>query len=340
MSRTLRTFVCAAAALLPFGTLAAQDAPRCPDGEADEEGIQVSVTVRAHPTRVAAAVDSVLQAQGYTIQDAPAGFGRWAVAPRFTWLPELSEAGVFGDRHPGVLVMIGADAAAGDSVSVVAGARALCKVPPVEGLPGDVGQLVEIMSATLLSAGVTEALDSLSARGGDLMAPVERARPRQASVRAPEKVAGFRIINRHDFPDPAYGTSVRYGRESDDQFLDIYVYPGVRVDSACDAACAVNGEADGFIEGVPEFLRAGHFEQMELADDARLRPGPGAAWAYGRHLTFKAKRRGQVVETHYYLYSFPGFFLKVRATYPPSPASAADVQAFVGELLGKLVASR
>lgn len=339
MTRILHPLACAAAALLVAGTLNAQDAPSCPDGEADQEGIQVSMAVRAHPTRVAATVDSVLQAQGYTIENSPAGLGRWGLAPRFTWLPELAEAGVFGDRHPGVQVTVGTEAAAGDSVTLVVGAQALCTVPPVEGLPGDVGQLVEIMSATMVSAGVTEALDSLSARGGDPMAAVARAQPRQASVRAPEEVAGFRMINRHDFPDPAYGTSVRYGRESDGQYLDIYVYPGTRVDSACDAACAVNTEADGFIEGTPEFVRAGHFEQMDLANDARLRPEPGAAWAYGRHLTFKAKRRGQAVETHFYLYSFPGFFLKVRATYPPSPASTADVQAFVDALLGKLLAS-
>ncbi|HEV3052701.1 MAG TPA: hypothetical protein VGX50_20475, partial [Longimicrobium sp.] len=158
------------------------------------------------------------------------------------------------------------------------------------------------------------------------------------SLQAPEEVAGFHIVGRHDYPDPAYGTNIRYGRDRDERYVDIYVYPGVPVNSACDAACAVNTEADGFIQGIPELLRAGHYESLELTADERLRPGPGAPWAYGRHLTFRGRLRGQPVESRYYLYSFPGFVLKVRATYPPGSADArADVQPFVDDLLRRLL---
>ncbi len=334
----LRTLVCAGAALLAAGTLHAQQAPPCPNGEADEQGIEVNLTVLAHPTRVAATVDSVLQAQGYTIEDSPAGLGRWEVAPRFTWLPEMTGEEWRGAEHPGVQVTVGTDAL-GDSTQLSAGARSLCRVPPVEGVPGDLGQMAEMISATMLAAGVMEALDSLRARGGDPTAPVQRAQAPQRSVTAPPQVAGFRMVGRHEYEDPRMGTTVRYGRD-DDLYVDIYVYPGVQVNAECDAACAVNTEADGFVSDFPEMVRAGHYERLDVTADEPLQPPAGAPWAYGRHLTMKVRRQGRELESEYWLFSMPGFFLKARASYPPSRRARADVQKFVDELPGSLMPSQ
>jgi hypothetical protein len=330
MTTVLRTFACAAA-LFAAGTLSAQT-PGCRHGEADDDGIVVSVSLLAHPTRVAATLDSLLRVQGYSVGGSPEALGRWNVQPRFTWSPEVEEEDWHGEEHPGVQVSVETEAR-GDSTGIEVGARTLCKVPPVKGGPEDMGTMVELLSATMIVAGLTEALDSLRAGGVDPVTPVSRERE---TVQAPEAVGKFRMVGRQDYPDPRLGTTVRYARD-DGRYVDIYVYPGVRVDSACDAACAVDSEADGFVAGIPELVRAGRYEQMETAGDERLQPGTGARWAYGRHLRFKVRLEGEARDSHYYLYSFPGFFLKVRATFPPSADTLRDVTAFVDELLRTLI---
>jgi hypothetical protein len=330
MTPFLRLLACAVA-LLWAGTLAAQTP--CRRGEADKQGISLSVATPAHPTRVAATVDSVLRAQGYTVSSAPQAEGRWTIEPRFTWLPGLDTASWHGAEHPGVVVTVQTEVRR-DSTELSVGAQTLCRVPPVPGGP-EIDGMVELFSATLIAAGVLESMDSLRARGTDPATPVDRQR---TMVQTPPQVAGFHVVGRHDYPDPAYGTNIRYGRDRDDRYVDVYVYPGVAVDSACNAACAVDTEADGFIQGISELVRAGHYESLELADDERPRPGPEASWVYGRHLTFRGMRSGQPVESQYHLYSFPGFVMKVRATYPRGSADAhSDVQGFVDDLLRNLV---
>jgi hypothetical protein len=329
MRSILRPLACAAA-LFCAGTAAAQT--NCPNGAADDEWISLSVAVRAHPTRIAAMVDSVLRVQGYTVSSSPAGEGRWSIAPRFTWLEEAPSEAWTGARHPGVEMGVLTEAR-GDSTQVTVGARGICKGPPVPDDSASLEEMAEMLHATVLAGGVMEGLDSLEAAGIDPTTPVDRP---GTSLEPPREVAGFHIVNRHDYPDPRFGTSLRYGRDGDDRYVDIYVYPGVEVTSACDAACAVDTEADGFAGSTAELVRAGHYQSFDLKRDERLRPGAGAAWAYGRHLTFRGKRGGETVDSQYYLYSFPGFFLKVRATYPQGSAAQADVQRFVDDLLRKL----
>lgn len=325
--------IACAAAFFAAGTLAAQTSA-CRHGEADEQGIVVSMSVLAHPTRVAAMLDSLLRVQGYSVGESPQALGRWDVEPRFSWLPEVEEEDWHGEEHPGVQVSVQTEAR-GDSTAIELGARTLCKVPPVKSGPEDMGTMVELLSTTTLAAGVSETLDSLRAAGVDPLTPVSRER---RSVQAPQEVAGFRTVGRHDYPDRRLGTTVRYVGPND-LVVDIFVYAGVQVDSACDAACAVTSEADGFVASFPELVQAGRFEQVDLAGDERLQPTPGATWAYGRHLRLRVRMQGEVMDSHYYLYSFPGFFLKVRATFPHSPAALRNVEKFVNELLRKLMSS-
>jgi hypothetical protein len=49
------------------------------------------------------------------------------------------------------------------------------------------------------------------------------------------------------------------------------------------------------------------------------------------------RRSGQEQESQYYLFAFPGYKVKVRATFPPSAEMAAAVQAFVDALLPAMV---
>ncbi|HEX5871699.1 MAG TPA: hypothetical protein VFY65_14830, partial [Longimicrobium sp.] len=110
--------------------------------------------------------------------------------------------------------------------------------------------------------------------------------------------------------------------------------------AGCDAACAVNAEADGFVGDFPELVRQGHYESLDVAADEPLRPSAGAPWTFGRHLTMNARRRGRALESHYWLYAMPGFFLKLRSSFPASPQARAELQRFVDELPGAMVAPR
>jgi hypothetical protein len=338
MMTHLRTLVCAGA-LLSAGSLRAQNRlPVCPHGEADQQGINMTVTLPAHPTRVAATVDSVLQAEGYTVRRSPAALGRWMVEPRFTWLQGVESQGAWhGDEHPGVEVAVSTEAR-GDSTRLVAGARALCNVPPVASDSGSVGQLVEMISATKLAADVSRAMDTLRANGVDLTTPVPRTQSVLPSVTAPMEVAGFRLASRHDYDHPRQGSRLQYLRD-DGFFVNVFVYPGVEVDDSCDAACAVNTEVEGFIRDFPALVRAGHYEELEVMGGEALQPGAGDSWGYGRYLALRVKHEGRTLESPYWVYSFPHFFLKVRASYPSSPAKLRDVQAFVAEMRVKLMPS-
>lgn len=326
----LRILACAAA-LFTAATASAQNERGCRRGPADGEGVEVNVAVAAHPTRVAAVLDSLLAAQGYALAHSPRGAGEWRVEPRFTWVQGGFDPEWTRKEHPGVQLSL-STAEAGDSTRVSAGARVLCRVPAADGDPVATETMLELMTGTLLVAGLTQHMDSLRASGGDPSTPVARGR----SVAYPAEVAGFRLEGRHDYPDPRYGVNLRYTRGGG-AYVDVYVYPGVRVDAACDAACAVGQEADGFVESLPELVRAGSYERMEVTGDQPLQPGAGAPWAFGRHVTLRVRRQGRTMDSQFYLYSFPGFMVKVRATYAPSDAMQRDVEAFVAELLTRLL---
>lgn len=327
----LRTLACAAA-VLAAGTLDGQRAPKpCPNGADDDQFVSVGVTILIHPTRMAATVDSVLEAQGYTITSAPARLGAWGVEPRFTWLDGSEDEGWHGEQHPGVQLYVRTQAR-GDSVALSVGARALCKVPPVPDGPEDVGGMVELLSSTMIVGAVSQAMDSLEARGVDLTSPVPRTR---VSVNVPDTVGRFTFGGRRDYEDPRLGSSIRFNHPNG-TYADVFVWGGTRVTETCDAVCAVNAEADGFIASFPEFIRAGHYRAVELTRDEPLRPGADALWAAGRHLTLKADKDGQMQESHYYVWSFPGFMLKVRASYPPSAEGLRQVEEFAAELLTKI----
>jgi hypothetical protein len=330
MIRPTHRFACGAALLLACG-LRAQEAPRCPAGPADEEGINISVTVGAHPTRVAAVVDSLLAAGGYQVRSSPEGAGRWSIVPRFTYGDDVRGEAWVVDPHPGVQVMVDAEAEA-DSTALRIAARSLCKVEG--GGEMDAGRMVEMLAAMQLAAGVTSTLDTLAAAGVDLAAAVERGK---ATIQAPQDVAGFRIADFHEYDDPAAGVRVRYTRGKNDPYVDVFVYPGAP--QGCDAACGarvVNEEVDGFRGDLPELVRRGYAERMEVRTDETLTPPAGAGWVFGRALEIDMRAGGQDLDSRYYLFAFPGYKIKLRATYPPSVETTAVVRAFVDALLPQL----
>jgi len=321
---------CALAATCAAG-LHAQNAaaPQCPGGRDDTEGIAISSSLAAHPRRAADIIDSVLVAGGYEIQVAPPGEGAWRIAPRFDFVEGLTETLMEEMEHPGVQLLVSTEAR-GDSVHVEVAVHTICTTLRL-GEPDETAESsVELVHAVMFVSQLEERAEALREAGVDMAAPVERGG--KYSLHVPEEVAGFRRTARHDYEDPAAGVMVRYARE-DGSTVDIYVYPGAP--PACDAACGaevVNEEVDGFIRGFPELVRRGYFEEMRVTGDEVLPVPPGAAWVFGRHLTLAVQLEGKAEESQYYLFAFPGYNVKVRATFPPAQMTDA-VRAFVDALL-------
>ncbi|HEX6040554.1 hypothetical protein [Longimicrobium sp.] len=336
MIRRLPASACLLPALLATGLAAQDDRPRCPNGESRADGINISVALHAHPTRVAATLDSLLVKDGYEVRGSPNATGNWSIAPRFTYLDETRGEEWTQAPHPGVLLMV-ATAARADSTDVEIGARVLCNPP--SGKAEDAMSPVGLLTAMHLAAGLTMAMDTLAARGVDLHAPVRRSR---VSIQIPDSVGEFAFAGREDYEDPRLGSSVRYARESDGLFFDVYVYPGPPADERCPQACAedwVREEAQGFIDSGPELIRRGHFRRMNVKRNEPIPVTDGAGYRAGREIVMEVEREdapGTPMESRYILFSYPGFLVKVRGTYPPSDKAEGTVRAFVSEMLVKL----
>jgi hypothetical protein len=321
------------AALLLAAPLSAQDgkAPECRHGPADDQGIIITGAHAAHPTRVASVVDSVLEQGGYTVLRSPPGEGRWQIAPRFTWTATEKEI-ADGDEHPGVSLFV-LSQVRGDSTRLEVGARVLCRMAEAGAKDGELTAL-EAMAAMMVESAVTERLDTLRARGVALEQPVER--PIRA-MGVPDALGPFAFQERHDFPDPRSGTSLRYARP-DGMRVDVYVYPGPPADSSCPRACAeeqAQSETRDFAGHLPELVRRGHYRQASVASDEAVQPPAGAAWRAGRHLVANVDVQGEQRESHFYLFLFPGYEVKVRATYAPSAERRRAVEALVADALVK-----
>lgn len=83
-------------------------------------------------------------------------------------------------------------------------------------------------------------------------------------------------------------------------------------------------------------VRSGPYGQMKVRGDETLPVPAGAPWLYGRQLEMDVEVEGEERRSQYYLFAYPGYKVKVRATDPPSPGMTADVRAFVDALLPAL----
>jgi hypothetical protein len=325
-----------APALLLASALSAQNAPQsCPGGRDDSHGMVMTARLAAHPSRAGEMMDSVLAQAGYIVRSTPPGEGEWGIAPRFTFVEGLNPAAMSGVAHPGVQLSVSAHAR-GDSTEVEVGANTLCRTMRDGRADEEAETAIELVHAMMVISALTERAEALESAGTDLAAPVER-RPRY-SLSAPDEVASFRRISRHDYDDPAAGVNMRYGRD-DGSYIDLYVYPGTPPE--CDAACGarhVNEEADGFITDIPEIVQRGYYGRMKVTADETLPVPPGAPWLFGRHMTMEVEVRGETQESQYYLFAFPGYKVKLRATVPPSAEMTAAVRAFADALLPAMVA--
>lgn len=146
----------------------------------------------------------------------------------------------------------------------------------------------------------------------------------------PTEAAGFVLGETKTFENEADGTSLRY-QGPQRLRADVYVYPVPR--EGCTAGCdalAVNGEADAFTGMIPTLLERGYYETLRVDSDTTVRTGA----MEGRHLAMSGTRRGEPHASHFYLFGGGDYLLKVRATYPPDPASDAALAELVRALVG------
>lgn len=337
MIRLLPASACVLVALLSTGLAAQDNAPACPRGESEDDGIGVSVVLDVHPTRVAASLDSLLETGGWEVRRSPQSTGAWSIAPRFTYPDEVKDEAWVQHPHPGVMLRVGTEAR-GDSTLVEVGARLICN--PASGKPEDDVSPLTLLSATMLVAELTTVMDTLEAHGVDLRAPVPRA---GFSLPIPDSVGDFAFVRREDFDDPRLGTSVRYGREADGMYFDVYVYPGPPANEKCPVSCAetrVMEETQSFIDSAPDFIQRGYFRRMDVKRNEAVTVPNGAAYRAGRHLVMEVVRgqgSTEPLESQFILYSFPGYMVKARVTYAPSPEMEGTVRTFVANLLQAFV---
>lgn len=161
------------------------------------------------------------------------------------------------------------------------------------------------------------------------------------TIRIPPRVAAFRMGSRRDYEDRSLGTQLRY-LGPDSLLADVYVYPGPGFDEKCDSACAVQffeREMAQFQSDFPEMVRRRYYDSITVAAENSHAPGMGRPWRVGRHLRLAVVHGGKPARSDFHLFYLPGYRVKVRLTYDPTAARERAVDAFMRDLLPRLVGS-
>ena len=162
---------------------------------------------------------------------------------------------------------------------------------------------------------------------------------RGVSIGIPPGVAQFRFASRRDYEDPALGVQLRY-RGPHELIADVYVYPGPDFGRGCDSACAAAAferELAQFQGDFPEMVQRRYFDSIAVAASAPLPPGPDRPWRLGRQLQLDVVREGKSARSDFSLFYLPGYRVKVRVTYEPTPERTQAIDAFMRALLPQLV---
>lgn len=314
------------ACILPtllFATAArAQDAA-CAGGPADEGGMQAVVTMHGTPEHAAARVSAGLAALGYTASQPPHTRGPWTAAPSHSWVPEYLAGMANGQAHPGVQLS-GDIQPRGDSVEVTIAARTLCRLASAgpAGPLGSVEDMLEQFSAYFLVDG--------------LVAPDAERRVGPFSLNLPDQLADLRLMQRR--PTPPRAIVLHYAG-ADSLMADVFFYLGPVPFVRCTPSChevGVRREISGYLSVLPQ-MRIAAGAAVELEGMEALPPGPGNGWVAGGHVTHHLVRGESTLATHYYVYAFPDFFMKVRSTFPANPQREQRLQTFVDAAVAAII---
>ena len=158
--------------------------------------------------------------------------------------------------------------------------------------------------------------------------------------KSPDSIGTYALVERHDSPEAADGILLRYQRDSDSLWADVYLYPGPDLASDCDFACAqslLEREATQFVTDIQEFAQRGFGDTMALRNERALTPSAEDAWLMGRYLHFFLRIEGEVTWSDQYLYYLPKIRVKVRATYAPDSTLRREIEAFAAAVVPTLM---
>jgi hypothetical protein len=158
-------------------------------------------------------------------------------------------------------------------------------------------------------------------------------------IAVPQRVAGFGLLERHDYEDKSSGVQLRYA-SSDSVMADVFVYPGPDLAQQCALPCATQAleqEIADFRGIFPEMIKRGYVQAMTVVSEERLVPPAGAPWRIGHHMRLAVTRGDRPLRSEYYLYYLPGYRVKVRSTYEDTLPQRESVASFVAGIVPALV---
>ncbi|HYR10597.1 MAG TPA: hypothetical protein VEQ60_22665 [Longimicrobium sp.] len=312
----LLTALFCAAPLAAQGT-AAPGSPTCTGGPADDAGARIAVTVEGTPEQAAELLGMALQLNGFTVTQPLRGAGAWTSAPHHIWIPDYLAAMATGQPHPGVQLS-GDIQPRGDSTEISLVARTLCSLGSAApaGPLGSTEDLLEQFSAYFVMHPVG-GFDRRDGRAGTF------------SLDLPPQVADLRRVGQR--PVPPRAVMLHYAGP-DELAADAYFYLGPVPTLRCTPSChevEVRREVSGYLRTIPLSPLYQGATSWEMTKAEALAPGPGDGWGAGYHMAHRIVRDGNTIDTHYYVYAFPDYLMKVRGTFVAGSGRAERLQAFV-----------
>jgi len=151
----------------------------------------------------------------------------------------------------------------------------------------------------------------------------------------PRVLGEFQLVDTSTFESPNSGIMYRY-RDSAGFRPDVFRYPVSVGTGPCNACClrsAAAGELATYRRTIPEQVRRGYVDSVELVNDEPIVPGRGSWLTPGRHARFRLFREGKEYESHFVILAGQEQFLKVRATFLPGSVTSARLQEFIAQVL-------
>jgi hypothetical protein len=299
--------------------------PACAGGAADEAGARIAVTVEGTPEQAAELMGMALQLNGFAAAQPLRGAGAWTSAPYHTWVPDYLADMANGQPHPGVQLS-GDIQPRGDSTEITLVARTLCSLGSAApaGPLGSTEDLLEQFSGYFVMHPVA-GFDRRDGRAGTF------------SLDLPRQVADLQRAGQRAVPPRA--VMLHYAGP-DELAADAYFYLGPVPTLRCTPSChevEVRREVSGYLSTIPHSPLYQGATSWEMTKAEALAPGPGDGWGAGFHTAHQIVRDGNTLATHYYVYAFPDYLLKVRGTFLASDARAERLQAFVDAALAAVI---
>lgn len=151
----------------------------------------------------------------------------------------------------------------------------------------------------------------------------------------PRTIGEFALVDTSTFDFPNGGIMYRY-RDSAGFQPDVFRYPVTSGTGPCTGACLSDASAHEvatYRHSVPEQVRRGYIDSVQLVSDEAIVPERGSWLTPGRHARFRLFRDGKQYESHFVIVAGQELFLKVRATFLPGSVTPEHLHKFISQLL-------